>query len=132
MVKGFKLKVESLTVQVFAVGLAIIGIMLGLFCLGLFGQASLQPYLLAVLMFIYGGACLSESIWEEGIKGVSDLKPLDIAGIILGILAIIIGILNLPFVGFSITALAIGERLMGAVSILFFALSVFVVLELFE
>jgi small-conductance mechanosensitive channel len=131
-VKGFKLKVESLTVQVFAVGLAIIGIMLGLYCLGFFGQASLEPYLLAVLMFIYGGACLSESIWEEGIKSVSDLKPLDIAGIILGILAIIIGILNLPFVGFSITALAMGERLMGAVSILFFGLSVFIVLELFE
>jgi hypothetical protein len=131
-VKGFKLKVESLTVQVFAVGLAIIGIMLGLYCLGFFGQASLEPYLLAVLMFIYGGACLSESIWEEGIKSVSDLKPLDIAGIILGILAIIIGVLNFPFVGFSITALAMGERLMGAVSILFFALSVFIVLELFE
>jgi hypothetical protein len=83
-------------------------------------------------MFIYGGACLSESIWEEGIKSVSDLKPLDIAGIILGILAIVIGVLNLPFVGFSITALAMGERLMGAVSILFFALSVFLILELFE
>jgi hypothetical protein len=117
---------------VFAVGLAIIGIMLGLYCLGFFGQASLEPYLLAVLMFIYGGACLSESIWEEGIKSVSDLKPLNIAGIILGILAIIIGILSLPFIGFSITALAMGERLMGAVSILFFALSVFVILELFE
>jgi hypothetical protein len=129
-VKGFKLKVESLTVQVFAVGLAIIGIMLGLFCLGFFGQASLEPYLLAVLMFIYGGACLSESIWEEGIKSVSDLKPLDIAGIILGILAILIGIL--PLVGINIATLAMGERLMGAVSILFFALSVFIVLELFE
>jgi hypothetical protein len=130
MPKEFKLKVESLTVQVFAVGLAIIGIMLGLYCLGFFGQASLQPYLLAVLMFIYGGACLSESVWEEGVKSVSDLKPLDIAGIILGILAIIIGIL--PLVGIDITTLAMGERLMGAVSILFFALSVFLVLELFK
>jgi len=129
-VKEFKLKVESLTVQVFAVGLAIIGIMLGLFCLGFFGQASLEPYLLAVLMFIYGGACLSESIWEDGIKSVSDLKPLNIAGIILGILAILIGVLT--FTGFNIAALTMGERLMGAVSILFFALSVFIVLELFE
>jgi hypothetical protein len=81
-------------------------------------------------MFIYGGACLSESIWEEGIKSVSDLKPLNIAGIILGILAILIGIL--PLVSVNIATLAMGERLMGAVSILFFALSVFLILELFE
>jgi hypothetical protein len=130
--RGFELKVESLTVQVFAVGLAIIGIMLGCYWLGLFGQAKLEPYLVAVLCFIYGGACISESVWEEGIKGIGDLKPLDIAGIILGALAIIVGILTLPFLGVNMTATVVGERLMGALGVLFFALSIFIVLELFK
>ena len=132
MVKAFKLKVESLTVQIFAVGLAIIGIMLGCYSLGLFGTASFAPYLVAVIMFIYGGACLSESIWEDGVKSVSDLTPLNVAGLILGLLAIGVGIVTLPFIGIELTATVVGERLMGALAILFFALSVFLILELFE
>jgi hypothetical protein len=132
MPKAFKLKVESLTVQIFAVGLAIIGIMLGCYSLGLFGTANFEPYLVAVIMFIYGGACLSESIWEEGIKELKDLTPLNVAGIVLGALAIIVGIVTLPFIGIQLTATVVGERIMGALSILFFALSVFLILELFE
>jgi hypothetical protein len=132
MPKAFKLRVESLTVQIFAVGLAIIGIMLGCYSLGLFGTASFAPYLVAVIMFIYGGACLSESIWEEGIKELKDLTPLNVAGIVLGALAIGVGIVTLPFIGITLTATTVGERLMGALSILFFALSIFLILELFE
>lgn len=127
-----KLRVESTTVQVFVVGMAVFGILLGLYTLGLFGTATLEPYMIALICFIYGGACLSESIWEEGIKSVGDLKPLDIAGIIFGILAIIVGIVYLPFTGISLTASVVGERVMGALSILFFALSIFILLELFE
>jgi len=132
MPKEFKLKVESLTIQVLVVGLAIIGIMLGCYSLGLFGTGSFEPYLIAVLMFIYGGACLSESVWEDGVKSVKDLKPLNVAGLILGLLAIAVGIITLPFVGITLTATTIGERIMGALSILFFALSIFLILELFE
>jgi len=53
-------------------------------------------------------------------------------GIILGLLAIGVGIITLPFVGITLTATVVGERLMGALAILFFALSVFLILELFE
>ena len=130
--KEFKLKVESTTVQVIVVGLAIIGILLAVWCLGLLGTATLEPYLVAILMFIYGGALLSESIWEDGIKSLGDFTPLNIAGIILGVLAIIVGIVMLPFTGITLTTTVVGERLMGALSILFFALSIFLVLELFE
>jgi len=130
--KGFKLKVESTTVQVIAVGMAVMGILLGVWCLGLLGTTTLEPYLVAILMFIYGGACLSESIWEDGIKGLGDLTPLNIAGIILGALAIIVGIVMLPFSGITLTTTVVGERVMGALAILFFALSIFLVLELFE
>jgi len=130
--KGFKLKVESTTVQVLAVGLAVMGILLAVWCLGLLGTTTLEPYLVALLMFIYGGACLSESIWEDGIKGLGDLTPLNVAGIILGGLAIVVGIITLPFTGITFPTTVVGERLMGALSILFFALSIFLVLELFE
>jgi len=132
MVKEFKLKVESATVQVIAIGLAVIGIILGCNSLGLFGAVKYESYIIAVLMFIYGGSCLTESIWEDGIKGVKDLTPLNVAGIILGLLAIGVGIITLPFVGIELTATIVGERLMGALAILFFALSVFLILELFE
>lgn len=127
-----KLRIENSTVQIFAVGMAIFGIMLALYSLGLFGTASLEPYMIALVCFIYGGACLSESIWEEGIRSVSDLKPLDIAGIIFGVLAIIVGVVYLPFLGITLTASVVGERVMGALAILFFALSIFIILELFE
>jgi FtsH-binding integral membrane protein len=130
--KKFELKVESLTIQVLVVGLASIGFLLAVWSLGLLGQTVLQPYLIVLLMFIYGGACLSESIWENGIKALKDLTPLNIAGIILGSLAIIVGIIMLPFTGISLTSSILGERVMGALSILFLSLSVFLILELFE
>jgi hypothetical protein len=123
-----KLKIEDVTVQIVVLGMAIIGIFLGLWYLGVFTGyiPAVEPYIIGGLLIIWGSTLLAETLYEDGgIRGLSDLTPKSMIALVVAIITLIIGLT-------SFFGLTIPERLLGIVAIDFLAVSILLTVELYE